>query len=96
MKRSIAILATLCLIAPGVRAFDVSTHALLTYKAWQRLILEKPDTLDQLGLVDKPDAFRTETYLDLSGTNVANRVADRDEQQIIGQVGRAYGRRHDG
>jgi hypothetical protein len=47
MRKTIVLTITALLTSQGAPAFEGGTHALITYKAWVRLMEAKPDTLDR-------------------------------------------------
>jgi hypothetical protein len=65
-----------------VDAFEVGTHAAITQAAFQKSVLADSEFLQQLGLTDDANPFG-ETYLDVSGTNIASRYANAYELKYM-------------
>ncbi len=72
-----------CLSSAEVPAYELSTHARISYQAYLASTFEKSQYLfDGLGLSDEPSVFG-ESYIDSSGSEIFVRRADGFEKGII-------------
>ena len=68
-----------CCASFGVRAFELTTHAMLTNRAYAISVLgSQPDRLTQLGLTNLPSPFGR-NYYDFTNTLIARRSANAFE-----------------
>ena len=80
------ILILVGLVFSNAHAFEVTTHAAITQRAWIRYIETDPELLTRLGLQNKDDAFNTNRYFDFrAGDNASpvSRNANQFERDII-------------